>query len=321
MTGKNSLSLTNRSGLTMKRLKKIVKILLISIGVVALIMAILALTTTPFWIRYNMGMKKGGINRPPDYIVVLGGGGMPSESGLMRCWYAAKVADRFPRSMVIVALPGDTADPNSSINGMKDELILRGITPDRILFEDSGTNTRAEALLVKSLISRIQNSKFKCQNSRCKMQDAEYKVQNANVKNQNVKSENQPISQSINQPISQSINQSINQSANHSIVNCPLSIVHCPLSILLVTSPEHLYRAVLCFKKVGFLKVDGLPAFEKDIETDLSFNSGLLGGKRYVPDVGDNVILRYKFWNYLEYELELLREYVAICYYWLMGWI
>ncbi|NCA76807.1 MAG: YdcF family protein [Alphaproteobacteria bacterium] len=275
----------------MKTVKGIVKILLISIGVVALIMAILAMTSAPFWIRYNMGMKKAGIHRPPDYIVVLGGGGMPSESGLMRCWYAAKAADRFPRSLVIVALPGDTTDPQSSINGMKDELILRGVARDRIIFEDSGTNTRAEALLVKDLILRIQNSNVK--------------VQNTNLNNQNVKS----------------VNHSITQSLNHSIVNCPLSIVHYQPSILLVTSPGHLYRAVLTFRKAGFLKVDGLPAFEKDIETDLSFNSGLLGGKRYVPDVGDNVVLRYKFWNYLEYELELLREYVAIGYYWLMGWI
>ena len=100
-----------------------------------------------------------------------------------------------------------------------------------------------------------------------------------------------------------------------------MSIVNCQLSILLVTSPEHLYRSVLTFKKAGFLKVDGIPAFEKDIETDLSFRAGLLGGKSYVPDVGGNVVLRYKFWNYLEYELEIIREYVAIGYYWLMGWI
>lgn len=262
------------------------RVILMTIGVVSLIMVVLAMTSAPFWIRYNMGMKKAGINRPPDYIVVLGGGGMPSESGLMRCWYAAKAADRFPRSQVIVALPGDTADPNSSINGMKDELILRGIAAERILFEDSGTNTRAEALLVKSLISRIHNSK-------------------SGIRHQAL---------GIREEV-----QSINQSANQSIRQ--LSIVNCPFSILLVTSPEHLYRAVFTFKKAGFLKVDGLPAFEKDIETDLSFNSGLLGGRRYVPDVGDNVILRYKFWSYLEYELELLREYVAIGYYWLMGWI
>ncbi len=266
--------------------RRIIRVILLIAGTTALIMAILAMTSAPFWIRYNMGMKKAGIHRQPDYIVVLGGGGMPSESGLMRCWYAAKAADRFPRSLVIVALPGDTADPQSSINGMKDELILRGVARDRIIFEDSGTNTRAEALLVKDLILRIQNLK-------------------SGIRHQAL---------GIREEV-QSINQSVNQSIRQ------LSIVNCPLSILLVTSPEHLYRAVLTFKKAGFLKVDGLPAFEKDIETDLSFNSGLLGGKRYVPDVGDNVVLRYKFWNYLEYELELLREYVAIGYYWLMGWI
>lgn len=267
----------------MKTTKKVIKILLMTIGSVTLIMAVLAMTTAPFWIRYNLGMKKAGINRPPDYIVVLGGGGMPSASGLMRCWYAAKAADRFPRSMIIVALPGDTADPGSSVNGMRDELILRGVAPERILFEDSGTNTRAEALYVKQLITRIQSLKFKCQNSKSKVQS-----QNSEI-----------VTDSLT----------------------PLSIVNCQLSILLVTSPEHLYRAVLTFRKAGFLKVDGVPAFEKDIETDLSFRAGLLGGRSYVPDVGDNVVLRYKFWNYLEYELEILREYVAIGYYWLMGWI
>ncbi len=252
-------------------------------GAWMLLLFILAMTTAPFWLRYQLGTAKAGIKRPPDYIVVLGGGGMPSESGLMRCWYAARVADRFPRAMVIVALPGDTADPNSSVNGMKNELILRGVAPERILFEDSGTNTRAEALLVRSMIERIQNSKFKIQNSKFKLQNQESTV--------NVDSASQ------------------------------LTIVNCQLSILLVTSPEHLYRSVLTFKKAGFLKVDGIPAFEKDIETDLSFRAGLLGGKSYVPDVGGNVVLRYKFWNYLEYELEIIREYVAIGYYWLMGWI
>jgi uncharacterized SAM-binding protein YcdF (DUF218 family) len=267
-----------------RRLVKIVQWILMVAGAWMLLLFVLAMTTAPFWLRYQLGTAKAGIHRPPDYIVVLGGGGMPSESGLMRCWYAARVADRFSRAMVIVALPGDTADPNSSVNGMKNELILRGVAPERILFEDSGTNTRAEALFVRNLIWKIQNSKFKIQNS---------------------KSFNHSITDSVNQPVSQSHS---NTSPRHA-------------SLLLVTSPEHLYRSVLTFKKAGFLKVDGIPAFEKDMETDLSFRAGLLGGKSYIPDVGENVILRYKFWNYLEYEMEILREYVAIAYYWMMGWI
>ena len=92
-------------------------------------------------------------------------------------------------------------------------------------------------------------------------------------------------------------------------------------SLMLITSPTHLYRSVLTFKKAGFLKVDGIPTFEKDLETDLSFNSGKLGGKKYIPDVGESMTLRYKFWTHLSFEAEILREYAAIGYYWVMGWI
>jgi len=78
---------------------------------------------------------------------------MPSESGLMRCWYAAKAAGYFPHSKVIIALPGDTADSLSSVIGMKKELIIRGIAPERIMFEDSGTNTRAQAVNIYRMTS------------------------------------------------------------------------------------------------------------------------------------------------------------------------
>ena len=127
---------------------------LISVGSIALIMIILAFTSAPFWIRYNMGIAKAAITGHPDYIVVLGGAGIPSESGLMRTFYGAKAAKQFPNSMIIVALPGDRADSLSSVNQMKNELIVRGVAPERILLEDSGMNTRAEALLVKELIAK-----------------------------------------------------------------------------------------------------------------------------------------------------------------------
>lgn len=261
-----------------RRLVKTVQWILMITGSLALILVILALTPATFWIRYNLGTKLAGINRPPEYIVVLGGGGMPSESGLMRCWYAAGAASKFPKARVILALPGDTNDPNSSINGMKNELILRGVAPERILFEDSGTNTRAEALLVKAMVQRIQSARFQV-----------------------------PGSESAPRLRSLTTASGVNF-ADYS-------------SILLVTSPEHLYRSVLTFKKTGFLRIDGIPAFEKDLETDLAFSAKKLGGKGYVPDVGGNITLRYKFWTHLRYEMELFREYTAIAYYWVMGWI
>ncbi len=251
-------------------MKKFLKIFMISMGGMFALIIILAFTSGPFWMWYGLSVSKASLNRPPDYIVVLGGGGMPSESGLMRCWYAAKTANYFNRAKVIVALPGNTRDSLSSINGMKKELVIRGVAPERIIFEDSGTNTRAEALNVLNIISNIDqrisnvevdhNSKFNVQYSKFK-------------------------------------------------------------SLLIVTSPEHLRRAVLTFRKAGFLKVDGVPAFEEAIESDLSFKGRKLGGRLWVPDIGNNITLRYQFWTQLHYEELIIREFFALGYYWIQGWI
>ncbi|MEI6684296.1 MAG: YdcF family protein [Bacteroidota bacterium] len=249
----------------MKSAWHLVRGALLAAGAVAVIAVILAFTTAPFWIWYKMGVKTAGINRPPDYIVVLGGGGMPSESGLMRCWYGAKAARRFNRANVIVSLPGEAGDSLSSVNLMKKELEIRGVAPERVLLEDSGTNTRAEALQVLKLINRQKGV---------------------------------PVAGNNAIP------------GNHGN----------RVNLLIVTSPEHLLRAVLTFKKAGFLKVDGLPAFEKTIECDLTFTSKMTGGRKWVPDVGNNITVRYEFWRQMNYEFLVLREYAALLYYKLQGW-
>jgi uncharacterized SAM-binding protein YcdF (DUF218 family) len=234
----------------MKTLWRFLKGILVAFGSLAAVLVILAFTPAPFWTWYRMSMKNAGVNRPPDYLVLLGGGGMPSESGLIRTWYAAKTGNYFNRARIIVALPGDRNDSLSSVNLMKKELNLRGISRERIFLEDSGTNTRAQAV-------NIFNS---------------------------------------------------SRVTRHS-------------SILIVTSPVHLYRAVLSFKKAGFIKVDGLPAFEQTIESDITFNAYKLGGRKFIPDVGSNITLRYQFWTQMNYELLILREWAALGYYKLMGWI
>ncbi len=251
----------------MKKLMSVIKGVLVTIGIIATVIILLAFTSAPFWTWYNLGTKKSGVNRPPDFIVLLGGGGMPSESGLMRTWYTARISGYFPRAKVIIALPGDTSDSLSAVRLMKNELVLRGISPERILIEDSGTNTRSQALNIFKRISNI-----------------EYRISNIERNQQS-------------------------------------SIVNRQSSILLVTSPEHLYRAVLTFQKAGFLKVDGVPAFEQAIESDISFNARKLGGRKFIPDVGNNITLRYQFWTQMNYELLILREWAALSYYRLKGWI
>ena len=263
----------------MKTLLRITRITMISLGSLFLLGVVLAFTSAPFWIWYGMGTARAKISDTPDYIVILGGSGIPSESGLMRTYYATKAADHFPRATLIVALPGDPADSLSSVFKMKEELILRCIAPERILLEDSGTNTRAQALMVKKLIL-----------------DARYSVLDTRY--------------------------SVLDTGSTSHVLRPTSHVP-PLTshLLLITSPEHLYRAVLTFEKAGFKHVNGLPAFASDVESDISFSARRLGGRKWLPDIGDSITLRYQFWTQLHYELLILREWMAIAYYWVNGWI
>ena len=85
------------------------------------------------------------------------------------------------------------------------------------------------------------------------------------------------------------------------------------MSVLIVTTPEHMYRTVKTFQKVGFAKVGGMPAFEKPVDEDK------LDDKKEMKDV--NLSFRYNMWSYLNYELLVLREYTAIAYYKMRGWI
>jgi uncharacterized SAM-binding protein YcdF (DUF218 family) len=87
-------------------------------------------------------------------------------------------------------------------------------------------------------------------------------------------------------------------------------------NILIVSSPDHLYRAVRCFEKVGFKKVGSLPTFEVPSDEDKLKDKTKTKDKRV-----RNLSLRYNLWSYLQYEIKVLREYAAISYYWIKGWI
>ena len=231
------------------QISKLLRLLSFFISLIFIVSIILAFTTLPFGGYHWLGTSKSVLKWEPEVIIQLGGGGMPSESNLMRSWYSAKAASQFPNCTVIIAMPGDINDSLSTPAKMKKELILRGVLKSNISFENKGTNTRAQAL-------------------NC------YKLLNSST------------------------------------------------SILLITSPEHMRRSVLCFSKVGFKKINALPAFENAAEADLRFEGDKLGGNRLpIPDVGDNISLRYQVWSHLKYEIILFREFMAISYYKLRGWI
>jgi len=92
-------------------------------------------------------------------------------------------------------------------------------------------------------------------------------------------------------------------------------------NVVLVTSPENMYRSVKTFRKIEFKNVGGMSAFENALFIDLGYDHRGVGGKGYVPDVSGNLGLRYNFWNYLKLEITCLREFVAILYYKINGWV
>jgi uncharacterized SAM-binding protein YcdF (DUF218 family) len=232
-------------------LAKALRMVLIVLGVLFLLIVILALTSLPFWARYNLGKSEAFVPGNTQSILVMGGGGFPSESVLMRLWYTKELARRFPEAKVIIATPGDTLNPESTVCQMEGYLVASGVRTERIIIESEGLNTRYQAMRAYKF---FQEGLFQ-----------------------------EPL--------------------------------------VVVSSPEHIYRTVLSFEKVGFKQVSGRPAMEAMLETDLKLRNKKLGGNENVPDVGNSISIRYKFWDYLKYEITVAREYFAIAYYKLKGWI
>lgn len=127
----------------------------IASGILFLMLVGLSFTTLPYWGYHWLGTSLSEIKSEPETIVLLGGSGMPSESNLIRTWFAADVAREFPDCKVLVVMPGDLKDSLSTPSRIYAELRLRGIDSVRIHFEPKGTNTRSQALECSRLLSTV----------------------------------------------------------------------------------------------------------------------------------------------------------------------
>lgn len=174
---------------------------------------------------------------PPSYIVVLGGGGIPSETGLMRTYCAAAIGTNYPLAKFVVSLPCEGDPATNSVGRMRDELVMRGIAVESIMMEYTGLNTHEQAAGIARLLGPA----------------------------------------ALGEPV------------------------------LVVTSPYHITRSLLCFRKVGFTRVTGAATLGTGAEADLSLVGPL--------------DLRYTLWANLHTEIEWVREHVAMLYYWTKGWI
>ena len=224
-----------------------VKIMVLVFGTLFISLSILAFTSLPYTTRAWLGKSLNSDKYfTPQYIIMLGGGGMPGEENLIRLYYTAEAAAIFPHAQIIVDHPYDSL----VYARMKNELIIHGVDSSRIHFEKLGLNTRAQALYTADQYPAAMHSK-----------------------------------------------------------------------ICIVSSPEHIRRSILTFRKAGFTSLCGYGAVDVDMNIDLTVERLKVGGRRFIPDVDNNVGMRYNFWTYFKIEISCLREFVAISYYWAKGWI
>lgn len=228
----------------MKHLAKTIKTIFFILGGLFLIMIVLAFTSVPFWAHYRLGQDPNKDVRltHPQYVVMFGGAGMPSEDNLMRLYHTAALARHFEVPVILV-------HPEDSLCQAEMTRLLRQGGINSILYMTEGANTRSQALELM---------------------------------------ENYP------------------------------ELVQC--QCVAVTSPEHVRRTVKCLNKVGFHNVIGKAAYPATVDFDLSLKKQKLGGNESIPSV-ESVKMRYTFFNYLKLEITCVREYFALAYYRIKGWI
>ena len=83
---------------------------------------------------------------------MLGGGGIPSESGLIRTFHAAELRKTNPGAQFIVSLPSDGDPATNSVGRMRDELVMRGVPAKSIRLESAAVNTHEQAVNVAKLL-------------------------------------------------------------------------------------------------------------------------------------------------------------------------
>ncbi len=105
--------------------------------------------------------------------------------------------------------------------------------------------------------------------------------------------------------------------------------------VLIVSDPSHIRRTAACLRKVGVPHLAAMPAHPLSIEDPMiwrvremqaqSCSEPVPGApsaaQPLVPDVGSSLVLRYSLWNNLAYSHDSFREYCALLYYRLLGWI
>jgi uncharacterized SAM-binding protein YcdF (DUF218 family) len=229
---------------TLSFLKKTATISFRVIGTFAILFVFLAFTDIPYNAYHQLGLTNIHNTKNIKNIIVLGGDGMPSPSGLIRTYYGLQAANENLEATIYIALPKNKDGSERQLEMLAKEFTDKGIDKNRIHFESDGYNTYSQAMNLGKL---IQNKKQKT---------------------------------------------------------------------IIVTAPEHMYRAIGCFKKIGFTNLTSLPTFEIPSDEETLEKKNKKGQME-----SENLSFRYNMWSYMIYEIKIIREYFAISYYWCKGWI
>lgn len=137
----------------MKLVIKSLKVTFIVISTMLIFCIFFSFTTGPFWMYYWLGTSVSNYSFRPDYILIMGGSGYPSESALMRSWYAAEAWKKNPNAFIVVSQPAAACvrPELSDAWGIRKDLMVRGVDSTRILLEIKGKNTRDEGLEIMKI--------------------------------------------------------------------------------------------------------------------------------------------------------------------------
>ncbi len=124
---------------------RLLRALLLLVGLATLLFAAAQFTNLPWRAYKNLSRVPEPDAAAPTHVLVMGGSGIPGESGLSRTFFGAQAARRFPEADVLIAMPLGTNESFAS-RAYFDELRLRGVPAKRIRVLAGGRNTREQAL-------------------------------------------------------------------------------------------------------------------------------------------------------------------------------
>ncbi|MGD9782035.1 MAG: YdcF family protein [Kiritimatiellia bacterium] len=124
---------------------RLVRAALAALGLLILLAAAAQFTNLPWHAYKSFSHVPGAIREAPTHVLVMGGSGIPGESGLSRTFFGAEAARRHPQAEVLIALPLGTNESYAS-RAYVDELRLRGVPAKRLRLLAGGRNTREQAL-------------------------------------------------------------------------------------------------------------------------------------------------------------------------------